>query len=74
MRCVDITGAAHHNQAMNETQDPSPPKVKAEPRKPHNTVRLTDLAQKRAQNLRDNLAKRKQQVRARTQEDNSTDR
>ena len=62
---VDFKIGAHHNQAMTETQDKIPPKDKGLSETPRGGVRLKDLEKKRAQNLRDNLAKRKQQARAR---------
>ena len=62
---VDIKIGGHHNQGMTETQDKTPPKTKGFGDTPKGGVKLKDLAAKRAQNLRDNLAKRKQQARAR---------
>ena len=55
---------------MTETQDKTnPEKTEAYPKA--GKTRLHDLAEKRAQNLRENLLKRKQQARARTQQDES---
>jgi hypothetical protein len=53
---------------MTETQDP---KTKPEKLKKGTQIPLSEFEAKRAQNLRDNLMKRKQQARARADSDNT---
>jgi hypothetical protein len=55
----------HITQRMTETQDP---KNKQQPSEKPAQKPLSPLEAKRAQNLRDNLLKRKQQARARDEE------
>ena len=55
----------HISQRMTQTQDP----IKAgKPEETQKKPKLSKLEEKRAQNLRDNLLKRKQQARARGEE------
>lgn len=60
----------HISQAMTETQDKTnKDKTKIYPESGKSG--LAHLAEKRAQNLRENLLKRKQQARSRSQQDES---
>lgn len=59
---------------MNDTQDQSGPKnTFPTANLPKGGVRLSDLEKKRAENLRNNLSRRKQQARERQNQDDSSD-
>jgi len=62
----------HISETMTDTQDKKP-NIKPETYAGKGKPRLADLAAKRAQNLRENLMKRKQQARARDAQDNKDD-
>lgn len=58
----------HITQAMTETQDKTT-QGKTGTYQQNGKPRLSDLAEKRAKNLRDNLMRRKQQARSRSEAD-----
>lgn len=67
---LDVCVGAHHNEAMPQKQDP-----KTAPQTPENNDKsarhLAHLEAKRAQNLRDNLLRRKAQTKARKADEKS---